>query len=177
MFGRRTYERQAQPCPRQAYGTMSAQLDHVCVWYDDQWSRRRIWSDWLRDRRSAFWTWLETVGLPTPTSRFSGGTFWPEGEPRPRTCSYCGGVHPDDAIALIMRGWEVETTGKSYKRYLHPPGYVDAIRQFRDEQNEFKQPRWTGPRSPVPPVKVYTYHFDQRQVDAFNAALDAARHD
>lgn len=155
MVGRHRYERQAQPCPRQAYGTMPAQLDHVCVWHDDRWSRRRTWIDWLRNRLSAVGRWRETVGTPTPTCRSSGGIFWPEGEPRPRTCSYCGGAHPDDAIALIMRGWEVETTGKSYKLYLRPP----------------------GPRSPVPPVKVYTYHFDQRQADAFTAALRTARHD
>lgn len=171
-----TYPKQETPCPRQAHGTMASQLAHECVWYNDNWSRRRVWADWFRDRKSRVWDWVEKhlFTLPWRRDRFMGGTYWPDGEPRPRTCSYCGGVHPDDAVTLIMRGWEVESTGKSYKRYLHPPGYRAAIERFHEGMDALKEPRWEGPRSPVPPVKVYTYHFDQRQIDAFNAALDAA---
>lgn len=37
-------------------------------------------------------------------------------------------------------------------------------------------PRSDGlePRSLVPPVKVYVQHFDQAQIDAFNAAMGGA---
>lgn len=106
------------------------------------------------------------------TDRWTRGdhVVWPVGFDHPRTCSYCGGVHPDDAIALLRAGWEMEGTGKSYKRYLHPPGYhvatqldIDAIRSGE------KVPPGVG--SPVPPVKVYVWHFDQKQIDAFNEVL------
>lgn len=82
----------------------------------------------------------------------SGGDRW-EWRWQPRTCSYCGGVHPDDAIRLISEGWRSGGTTKSYKRYLEPSG------------------KW----SPVPPVKLYVHHFDDEHIKRFNAALDAYR--
>lgn len=170
-FWRKAYAPQVVPCPMQAQGTMASQAAHVCVWHTDTWSDLRIWHDWLRDRKSKYMNQIEKAlgrKLPWRRDRFSGGTYWPAGEPRPRTCSYCGGVHPDDSVLLIMRGWEVETTTKTYKRYLHPPGHRAAIAET--EASGFST--WIGPRSPVPPVKLYTYHFDERQADAFNAALD-----
>lgn len=161
-------EPQSTPCPAQAYGTLSSQLDHVCTWRSDRWSRRQIWADRLRDRRSALMDRIEALGvrLPRNRDRFAGGTRWPDGEPKPRTCSYCGGAHPDDVLTLMHRGWEVDATDKGYKRYLHPPGYRAANEEFRASG------RWAGPPTPVPPVKVYTYHFDSRQIAAFNYALE-----
>lgn len=79
-----------------------------------------------------------------------GHVLWSYGGEQPRTCSFCGGVHPEDAIALIVSGWRVGGTDKSYKRYIEPP---------------------LGQPHPVPPVKVYAQHFTPEQVDAFNAAL------
>lgn len=38
-----------------------------------------------------------------------------------RTCSYCGGLHPDDAIAAVEKGCVVEGTTKAYKRYILVP--------------------------------------------------------
>lgn len=101
-----------------------------------RWERGR-WGLVVRAR----WWWLRVTG------RMEGGIRWPGG-PKPRTCSYCGGVHPDDAVSLLKAGWHVEGTDKSYKRYLNPP---------------------SGP-GPVPPVKVYVQHFGHEQIAAFNAA-------
>lgn len=165
-------------CPRQADATLSDQLGHRPHWRTDHWSQRRIWSDWFRDQKSRFLDRLDRLEqrtgrrlLPRNRTRFYGGTKWPSGEPKPRTCSYCGGVHPDDAILLLARGWDVEATDKSYKRYLHPPGYRAAMDRMR-EQFTFEIPAVEFPESPVPPVKVYTYHFEQAQIDAFNHQLD-----
>lgn len=79
-----------------------------------------------------------------------GNVFWEWGE-EPRTCSFCGGIHPDDAARLIREGWCVDPTTKSYKRYLEPP---------KRRQGGL-----------IPPVKVYVQHFSIDQIDVFNAAL------
>ena len=42
---------------------------------------------------------------------------------KPRTCSYCGSLHPEDTLKLVREGWEDEPTTKHYKGYLHPPGW------------------------------------------------------
>jgi hypothetical protein len=67
---------------------------------------------------------------------------WPYGVEKPRTCSHCGGVHPDDAIALLADGWSVELTDKGYKFYMHPPESFAV----------------------VPPVKMYLMHWTREQV-------------
>lgn len=94
---------------------------------------------------------------------------WPEQFERPRTCSFCGGIHPDDAIKLIEAGWEVGTTGKSYKRYLEPPGtrerYQILLEQIKGDIEKAKSPEMV---SPVPPVKLYTMHMSRQQIDRFN---------
>lgn len=78
------------------------------------------------------------------------GQFWRWPGEQPRTCSYCGGIHPDDATALVAAGWRAEGTDKSYKRYMEPP---------------------SGDGHISPPVKLYVQHFDAEQRDAFNRAL------
>jgi hypothetical protein len=102
----------------------------------------------------------------------NGLWLWPWGPPR--TCSFCGGIHPEDAIRLVDEGWEVEGTGKSYKRYLEPPGtcarnhaFLASIRDQSREPGEGVPSVW----SPTPPVKLYVYHFDEDQARRFNEAL------
>lgn len=83
----------------------------------------------------------------------------------PRTCSFCGGIHPEDCIALIGQGWETERTDKRYKLYLHPPGTMAA---YRDPAATLAGPSaW----SPTPPVKVYLQHFTPDQCDRANKAM------
>ncbi|WP_423396072.1 hypothetical protein [Burkholderia sp. LMG 21824] len=69
----------------------------------------------------------------------------------PRTCSYCGGVNPDDVIPLLIAGWHVEPTTKYYKFYLN------------DQQGQ----------SALPPVKVYLMHWTREQVERADAVLKA----
>lgn len=79
---------------------------------------------------------------------------WPPESGAPaRTCSYCGGVHPNDALRLLEQGWHLDRTGKSYKVYLEPPHGFQLI----------------------PPVKLYTPHCTQEDLDLLNEALRANR--
>ena len=97
---------------------------------------------------------------------------------KPRTCSFCGSIHPEDAIKLLKEGWEIEATGKGYKRYLEPPGYKKAMeklignvrqRNLEAEDNPFdNNETW----SPTPPVKLYTMHFDQEERNLFNIEIN-----
>lgn len=104
----------------------------------------------------------------------NGEWLWSWGPPR--VCSFCGGIHPDDAIRLLEEGWELETTGKNYKRYLHPPGYharMATILQHVRETGQFgvAPSVW----DPAPPVKLYVMHFTDEQLERFNAALARRR--
>jgi hypothetical protein len=94
---------------------------------------------------------------------------WPKEFEPPRTCSFCGGVHPDDAIKLVEQGWEVEATGKFYKRYINPPG-TKAARDIYFKTGVFPGREYTDP---TPPVKLYTMHFTAEQIERFNTLLKA----
>lgn len=91
----------------------------------------------------------------------------------PRTCSFCSGIHPEDAKKLIEMGWGVEPTTKGYKRYMHPKGYreylnatLKSVKEKGDLPNN-KSDYW----SPKPNVKLYVMHFDEDQRSSFNIAL------
>lgn len=74
-----------------------------------------------------------------------------DGEDGPRTCSFCGSVHPNDVIEIIKGGGTTEkATGKSYKGYL----YRGATQTHLPSH-----------------MKFYLQHFSQEQVDALNAAM------
>lgn len=144
---------EVQTCPQRVeVGSSHHKGGDLDTWNRDTWALERQWSDWLLYTRSRMYDRLGWTG-----NRFYRGTFWPAGFAPPRTCSFCGSVHPDDAIALMRRGWEVESSGKNYKRYLHPPGYRPLM----------------AVRSPVPPVKLYVQHMSAKQIHRLNDALDA----
>jgi hypothetical protein len=91
----------------------------------------------------------------TGSERWDSGDWiqWPESFVKPRTCSHCGGVHPDDAIELLTEGWSLEMTDKGYKFYMHPP-----------ERH-----------SVVPPVKLYLMHWTHEQVARADEIVRARR--
>lgn len=109
---------------------------------------------------------------------------WPEvlGE-YPRSCSFCGSVHPEDAIDLIKnRGWEIEPSTKSYKWYINPPGAMLHHKRIM-ASFEGKQPgRGNDPdveaafKAPhhevIPPVKLYGMHGTPEQLAELNGLLD-----
>jgi hypothetical protein len=78
----------------------------------------------------------------------SRGT-WPVGTKPPRTCSFCGGAHPDDAIDLLKAGFRLQRTDKAFKYYIN-----DA-----------------ADHSMAPPVKLYGNHVSPEHARRINAAL------
>lgn len=108
--------------------------------------RRREGGPWRLDDRDR---WVET--------RWKGEGDW-RLEWFPRSCSFCGSIHPDDAFRLLEEGWEVGATRKPYKVYLEPPGTGEASRveleAIREKGVEGLADIWR----PVPPVKLYAQH-------------------
>lgn len=147
-------------------------------WYRDRWGTLlgRRFKRWLHHHETWGYKLLSRVyklldkGIP-----YQGGTLW-EWPWYPRTCSFCGGVHPADALRLVHEGWEVEWSDKGYKAYMNPPGYRAAMSRIMDATRK-REP--TGAKhwswSPVPPVKLYTQHFTEQDAAEFNAALAKRR--
>jgi len=99
----------------------------------------RAWNDlWHGDQERLGWRllwWLfqhELIDRYPHLQHFPRWS-WPW---QPRVCSYCGSVHPDDAVRLRREGWRIVGTTQEHKRYLQPPA------------------AW----SPAPCVKVYLLH-------------------
>ena len=119
------------------------------------WEQKKGLDYWRVDS----WTGLRLGGLMNRQWQ------WPW---QPRTCSFCGGVNPDDAVRLLKEGWHVDSTNKLYKRYLEPPGGKLGMEY---EGRVFGAGVYVSPWGPVPPVKVYTMHFDGEQITLFNATI------
>lgn len=169
--GDRIQQLEPQFCPRRG------EAPQGLVGGPDWWERGR----WAATKEEADAEVAEFMAAH-PTGRI-GNVYWSYGGHQPRTCSYCGGVHPDDAATLVRAGWEVDPTTKSYKRYLEPPGYAEGQQRWREynERNGYGrtptgEAKPTGTvSSPVPPVKLYVMHFSLEQINAFNAAIGERR--
>lgn len=98
---------------------------------------------------------------------------WPEAFQKPRSCAYCGSVHPDDLIVLLEQGWELENSTKAYKTYWNPPGYAERMRLVLSDIHGAIEGRIGDPAhvSPVPPVKGYSNHFTDEHAAKINAIL------
>ncbi len=160
---------ESQTCPRRGENPGPWKfLPAQDMWVSDRWSATEA-----EDEAKA----AEFLAkYPPPSSR--GSDLWKWSWGPPRTCSYCGGIHPEDAIRLVSEGWEVEPTTKGYKRYLGPPGtlarheaMMASIKDHGREPGEGVPSVW----SPTPPVKVYCQHFDEDQVRRFNAAIEGEK--
>lgn len=142
---------------------MSARADRI-VQVEQQTCGRRMgeMGPWKHEENLDSWErgrWASTQAdadaeVAEFTAQYPGGsmgnTFWQWGE-QPRTCSFCGGIHPDDAARLVKEGWSIGITDKSYKRYLEQPTH--------------------RPGGLIPPVKLYVQHFSPEQIKAFNEAI------
>ena len=109
--------------------------------------------------------------VPGIVHRAANADLWLWDWGPPRTCSFCGGIHPDDALRLLKEGWEL-SRAKSYKAYLGPPGTRIRDGAFLASiQDSDRQPGQGVPSiwSPTPPVKLYTHHFTDAQITEINA--------
>lgn len=98
----------------------------------------------------------------------------------PRSCSFCGCIHPEDAIKLLELGWEVETTTKRYKRYMHPKGFKNRMRNIlkslREKEGDIgKEDKDDNYWEPIPPVKLYVMHFSDVQTEKFNKVMNSMK--
>lgn len=162
---------QAQTCPRRVHemGPWDAK-ENLDIWETGRWStdeeevaRRHAAEDAKLGPR-------ETIHR-TPNSDL---WLWNWGPPR--TCSFCGCIHPEDAIKLLSEGWEIESTTKWYKRYMHPPGTLTRNQAFLASIKDTSREVGAGVPSiwsPVPPVKLHVPHFDEQQLIDFNSIIDA----
>ena len=66
-----------------------------------------------------------------------------------RVCSYCGGMHPEDAITAIKTYGPriIEETTKALKKYIRVPGLKEEVK------------------------KVYIGHFTEEQIVRYNQAI------
>lgn len=164
-----------QLCPqRSACGHLFARTPKTDHW------RTLTWGFWLFRRarwlvhdgpcyhalqRCSHWLWKhEHYKLANFFNVYGGGESWEWGW-QPRTCSYCGSVHPADALKLLREGWEIDPSDKRYKAYLQPPRYRATLLHMLT-CTELPKDYW----SPVPPVKLYTHHCTQQQIDELNKA-------
>lgn len=84
---------------------------------------------------------------------------WPGQYERPRACSFCGSLHPDDALYLLQQDWEVDQgRAKPERAILVPPG---AAAHQKATLAAIQTNRLTSMGDfefPVPPVKVSLPH-------------------
>lgn len=67
-----------------------------------------------------------------PWERKEGMDFWSREVNGDRTCSFCGGMHPDDFVKIMekirdgVEGYRIDQSDKSYKVYVHQPDVKNA---------------------------------------------------
>jgi len=99
---------------------------------------------------------------------------WPDSVAKPRTCSHCGSVHPEDLAVLFEQGWEIEQTGKCYKFYIHPPGHAEEVYRMAHAITEDILDSFVCKvLAVVPCVKLYMSHVDASAQEQLNKALMA----
>jgi len=142
-------------CPRR--GEVGPwRIEAVDYWRKNQWGTPLSrW--WERQKNSdrPLGKLIERLGIRK--YKRLGGTLW-AWPWQPRTCSFCGSVHPRDAQRLFDEGWRLDRTSKRYKVYLEPP-VGDRPYPFPGEG----RPAFLPLFSPVPPVKLYTMHIEPGQ--------------
>lgn len=156
------------------------------------WGPWRRWKYWIHAGPKALWfnTWVQKVHRRAhshwyrklvflPRCWMIGNTkwFWPW---QPRTCSYCGGVHPEDGIRLLEQGWECDRSSKGYKAYLNPAGArahrIRMMSRLAKQTNRTQVLNWSeAVWSPIPPVKFYVQHCTERQLACFNFLVRGAQ--
>ncbi len=127
-------------------------------WRDDRWSRLQAW-------RSRLEQWAD------PEHRLGQPYVWREVQQPPRSCSFCGSGHPEDAIRLLKAGWEVERQPGHPRIDMDPPGHREAQSRFMKAFRARVKLMAPSVSSPVPPVKFCCRHFTVDQAKRWNDHL------
>lgn len=157
-----------QSCPRrmQEWGPWERQEEL------DQWVTNR----WLTDPEQVKRQQEEADARLSPGTtvhRSEHADLWLWHWGPPRTCNFCGSIHPEDAFRLLEEGWEQEFA-KSYKAYLNPPGSSVRLKAtLASLRDPTREPFQGVPSiwSPVPPVKLYIQHCTSEEISRLNALL------
>jgi hypothetical protein len=113
---------------------------------------------------------LEAAAKGYKSTSYSNDRYWlwPGPGPMPRTCSYCGGVHPEDALKLKKEfKFEIGSTTKRYKVYIEPPGYgieqLNSLTNMQAGVDPVEAFIKNKVRAIYPPLKAYSPHFTTEQ--------------
>lgn len=123
-------------------------------------------SGWTR----AWWRLPGVTGRLTPWRRHHA--CWPGPGRRPRVCTNCHSIHPEDAIGLLKLEWDVDATASCWtgEAALIPPH-----REFKWNLSRLfpKSPTAVATPEPdfFPAPMVHRRHFTLRQRDEFNSIL------
>jgi len=95
----------------------------------------------------------------------------------PRTCSFCGGVNPEDCIKLLDAKWEVAPTDKTHKRYIEPPG---AYKRYLSSTGRGSRASEVTSEVEVhysvsPPIKWYSAHWNEAFILKANESIRLLR--
>jgi len=107
-------------------------------------------SGWTR----AWWRLPGITGRLTPWRRHHA--CWPGPGRRPRVCTNCHSIHPEDAIALLRLGWDVDAIDSAWT------GEAILIHSL-----EGCRPGFGFFPTPI----VHRRHFTDKQRDEFNSIL------
>ncbi len=158
-----------QTCPRRQEGTQHNVVN------EDEWSTRSWKFTDVEEARK--WNEEETrkKNEEDAAKGYKGHThcnprywLWPGPGSKPRLCSYCNCIHPEDALRLKREfKFEVEKTRKYYKVYMHLPGYgigmVNVMANMQAGVDPVESLKGQEVEHIYPPLKAYSPHFTEDQ--------------
>lgn len=154
-----------QTCPRRAEGSGYG-VENEDVWETKHWKYTDV-----EEARKANQEETRLKNEAEVAKGYKGTTFcnerywlWPGPGEKPRTCSYCGCVNPEDALYLKKNHkFEVSSTTKGYKVYIEPPGYgieqVNSLANMQAGVDPAEAFSKNKVESIYPPLKAYSPHF------------------
>lgn len=135
-------------CPRSGGLTVHS-VDGCHTWENDLWSPKN------KNKDGSWWE------------------RWPHDIKPPRTCSFCGSVHPADLLELLLAGFEMEPSNKGDKWYVHPPGWRKHMDRVFGELR--MNPVKSAFVEAQPLIKFYTQHATTEELARINSQLRANR--
>ncbi len=158
-----------QTCPRRSEGPQHDVEDQ------DQWTLEKWKFTDVEEARK--WNEQETrkKNEEDAAKGYKGHTYcntrywlWPGPGPKPRTCSYCGCINPEDALRLKREfKYETEGTRKKYKVYMHLPGHdigmVNVMANMQAGVDPIESLKGQTTPEIYPPLKAYSPHFTEGQ--------------